>query len=102
MSVKRLIADLKAMTQEDEKYCATFKVLGEYVNHHVSEEESEMFPQVAKAEIDWEDLQLQMTQRRQELSGSDEAMEEDEETEEGEKSGGKGSSRGGSGKRGGS
>ncbi len=95
MTVKRLIADLKAMTPEDEKYSATFKVLGEYVNHHVGEEEGEIFPKIAKAEIDWEDLQQQLTQRRQELSGGDEAMEEEEETEEGESSGGKGARAGG-------
>jgi hemerythrin superfamily protein len=40
---KTLIADLQQLTPEDRTYAATFKVLGEYVQHHVKEEESEMF-----------------------------------------------------------
>ena len=51
-SGKALIAQLRAMGPEDDKYAATFKVLGEYINHHVKEEEGEMFPKVKKAKLD--------------------------------------------------
>jgi hemerythrin-like domain-containing protein len=64
---KTLIADLRQMPPEDRAYPATFKVLGEYVKHHIGEEESEIFPQLARARLDWEDLLRQMTARRQAL-----------------------------------
>jgi hemerythrin superfamily protein len=66
-SAKTLIADLQQMTPEDRAYAATFKVLGEYVKHHIGEEESEIFPQLTRAKLDWDDLQQQMAARRQAL-----------------------------------
>ena len=66
-SAKTLIADLQQLTPEDRAYAATFKVLGEYVQHHVKEEESEMFPQLTRAKIDWDGLLQQMTARREAL-----------------------------------
>ena len=56
MSAKALIAQLREMSPEDEKYAATFKVLGEYVNHHIKEEEREMF-RIARGSLSREDLQ---------------------------------------------
>jgi len=67
MSLKMLIGELENMTPEDEKYAATFKVLGEYVKHHVGEEEGEIFPQLSHAKFNWEELQHEMTQRREAL-----------------------------------
>ena len=66
-SAKQLIEQLDAMDAEEPKFAATFKVLGEYVKHHIKEEESEMFEQAQKARIDWSALLEQMTQRRMEL-----------------------------------
>jgi hemerythrin superfamily protein len=66
-SAKTLIADLRQMAPEDRAYAATFKVLGEYVQHHIKEEESEIFPQLTRAKLDWDDLQQQMTARREAL-----------------------------------
>lgn len=68
-SAKTLIADLRQLPPEDRAYAATFKVLGEYVKHHIGEEESEIFPQLTRARLDWDDLQQQMTTRRQQLEG---------------------------------
>ena len=67
MSAKQLIEQLQGMTPEDAKYAATFKVLGEYVQHHVQEEEQEMFPQLQRTKLDWADIADRMTSRREEL-----------------------------------
>jgi hemerythrin-like domain-containing protein len=50
-SAKALIRQLERMKPDDPKYVATFTVLGEYVKHHVKEEESEMFPKARRARV---------------------------------------------------
>jgi iron-sulfur cluster repair protein YtfE (RIC family) len=47
-----LIEELKAMGVEEENYDAKFKVLVENVEHHMQEEEEEMFPEARKALAD--------------------------------------------------
>jgi Hemerythrin HHE cation binding domain len=64
---KQLIGELEEMTPEEELYDAKFTVLGEYVNHHVAEEEKEMIPQAKKAKVDMQALGKEIQQRRQEL-----------------------------------
>jgi hemerythrin-like domain-containing protein len=67
-SAKALIAQLREMGPENEKYAATFKVLGEYINHHVREEENEIFPGLeGRPGADWEAVQQQMTTLREQL-----------------------------------
>jgi hemerythrin superfamily protein len=48
LSVKRLIADLLKLDEKDETFEAKVKVLQEQVEHHVEEEEGELFPKVQK------------------------------------------------------
>jgi len=48
LGVKRLIADLLEMSPEDAQFDAKVKVLKEQVEHHVEEEEGELFPKVKK------------------------------------------------------
>lgn len=67
MSARMLIEQLKGMEPDDEKFAAIFKVLGEYVKHHVKEEEREMFEQIARARLDWGQLLTEMQERRGEL-----------------------------------
>ena len=55
-SAKQLIAQLQGGDADDEQYAATFKVLGEYVKHHVKEEENEIFPKARRARGDFEPL----------------------------------------------
>lgn len=62
-----LIAKLKNMDPEDERYDATFRVLREQVQHHMKEEEEKMFPQAEKTARDWERLTKHVIQRRQSL-----------------------------------
>ena len=64
---KQLIGELEEMTPDEELYDAKFTVLGEYVNHHVAEEEKEIFPQAKKAKVDMQALGKEIRQRRQEL-----------------------------------
>lgn len=80
MSAKQLIEQIEGMSADDPKFRASFKVLGEYVKHHIKEEESEMFPQLQRARIDWEALLEQMNNRRAELE-SELGLSEEEETE---------------------
>lgn len=82
-SMHALIDQLRQMSPDDDKYAARFTVLCEYVLHHVKEEESEMFPQLERARLDWESLATEMNERRAEMSGAqpaadDEATEHDE------------------------
>lgn len=69
-SAKDLITQLEAMKADDPLYPATFTVLGEYVLHHVKEEESEMFPQAKKAKLDLDALGREMLARKEELMAS--------------------------------
>jgi len=64
-SVKDLIAQLQGMRPGDELYDAKVTVLGEYVDHHVKEEEKQMFPKVRKARLDLEMLAEQIEERKQ-------------------------------------
>ena len=68
-TAKMLIEQLENMEPDDPNYFATFTVLGEYVMHHVREEEGEMFPQAKKArDLDLEALGEQMKARNEALS----------------------------------
>jgi hypothetical protein len=67
MSAKVLIDQLKGMSEDDEKYAATFKVLGEYVNHHVQEEEGEIFKKMTQPDVDWDSVLDDMQQQRMRL-----------------------------------
>lgn len=66
-AAEELISQLEQMEPGDEMYDAKFTVLGEYVNHHIAEEQKEMFPKAKKAKIDLAGLGEQMLARKQEL-----------------------------------
>lgn len=48
LAVKRIIADLLEMEPSDENFHAKMKVLQENVEHHVEEEQDDLFPKVRK------------------------------------------------------
>ncbi|GIZ53764.1 hemerythrin domain-containing protein [Noviherbaspirillum aridicola] len=83
-SAKQLISELSAMQPGDDLYDAKFTVLGEYVKHHIEEEEGELFKKVKKSELDLEELAEEILQRRMELreelgiSSDEEEMEAEE------------------------
>jgi hemerythrin superfamily protein len=66
-SAKELIAQIQSMDPSEELFDAKVTVLGEYVNHHVQEEEKEMFPQCKKAKMPLDELGEQLQSRKQEL-----------------------------------
>jgi len=66
-SVKELIAKIKGGSPSDDLWEAQVKVLGEYVNHHVKEEEGEIFPKVKKTRLDLQALGEQLAERKAEL-----------------------------------
>ncbi len=76
-SAKDLIAKIEAMTPDDEEFKATVKVLGEYIKHHVKEEEGEMFPALKKSELDLKAMGEQLAQRKLALM-EEMGMEEEE------------------------
>lgn len=69
-SAKQLIAQLEKMRPGDELYDAKFTVLGEYVNHHIKEEQEQMFPKVEKTDLDLKELGERLTERKEQLLGS--------------------------------
>jgi hemerythrin-like domain-containing protein len=67
-SAKELIHQLEGMKADDPLFVATFTVLGEYVKHHIVEEESEMFPEVKKLKLDLAALGSKMMARKEQLT----------------------------------
>ena len=66
-TAKNLIAQIQTMSPNDEMYDAKVTVLGEYINHHVKEEETEMFPKVRKAKVDLNELGLRLKMKKAEI-----------------------------------
>jgi hemerythrin-like domain-containing protein len=67
-SAKTLIRRLERMKPRDPKYLASFTVLCEYVEHHVKEEEDEMFPKVRRARLNLEALGRKLMERKTRLA----------------------------------
>jgi iron-sulfur cluster repair protein YtfE (RIC family) len=85
-SAKDLIAQIESTTIADDKYVAKVTVLGEYINHHVKEEQNEMFPKAKKAKLDMDALGEEILARKKALRAGMGLEEESEETEAGETS----------------
>ena len=64
---KDLIAQIEASAPGEDHFDAKVTVLGEYIKHHVKEEESEMFPKVRKSDLDLKELGAEMSARKAEL-----------------------------------
>jgi hemerythrin-like domain-containing protein len=66
-AAEELISQLEQLQPGDELFDAKFTVLGEYVNHHIAEEQKKMFPKAKKADIDLVSLGEQVAARKKEL-----------------------------------
>lgn len=65
--IKDLIAQIEGIEPDGEVYDAKVKVLSEYVQHHVKEEQNEMFPKVKTSSLDLLELGIQLAARKDEL-----------------------------------
>jgi hemerythrin-like domain-containing protein len=67
-TARMLIEQLENMPEDDPNFHATFTVLGEYVRHHVAEEERGIFAAARKSGLDLLALGERLRQRREELA----------------------------------
>jgi len=65
--VKELVSQLDQAAPADDLFAARVKVLSEYVQHHVDEEESTLFSKARKARVDLDALGEQLAARKDEL-----------------------------------
>lgn len=63
-TAKDLIRQLQSMQPSDDLYDAKVTVLGEYIEHHVEEEEKEMFKKAKRAKLDLLVLGKKLTSRK--------------------------------------
>lgn len=68
---KELIAELQDMDVDESHYDAKVTVLREYIEHHVKEEESKMFPKLVKSEIDGEEMAAEVMQFKEDHKNDD-------------------------------
>jgi hemerythrin-like domain-containing protein len=66
-AAKDLIEQIEGMDPGDALFDAKVIVLGEYIDHHVQEEENEIFPQAEKSGIDLDELGAELASRKREL-----------------------------------
>jgi hemerythrin superfamily protein len=68
-SAKELIAQIESGKPDDMHFDAKVKVLGEYIDHHVKEEQDELFPKVKDAGMDTKTIGQELAARKAELMG---------------------------------
>lgn len=63
-AAKQLIAEIESMSPRDKLFDAKVKVLGEYVKHHVREEENELFPKMRERDLAFYKLGQRLAARK--------------------------------------
>ena len=99
-TVKNLIERVQEGEVDETQLSAMIKVMNEYVNHHVNEEQRRMFPRVKRADIDLEALGKELLERKTELEAELQAAMPDDsgasdDTDDSDESEDEGRSRGG-------
>lgn len=70
-TLKTLIAQVENVDPAGEMFDAKIKVISEYVQHHVDEEQNEIFPKAKAAKMDMMELGAQLAERKTELLAED-------------------------------
>jgi len=96
-SVKQLIERVQEGEVDEVQLTAMIKVMNEYVNHHVNEEQRKIFPRVRRAELDLEAMGTELLERKMELESElqDAMADQSDELDEAAGSGGQKGRRGG-------
>ena len=69
-ALKKLIRDIRKLSASDEFFAPKVKVLKEFVEHHVEEEESEAFPKIRECGLDLDQIGRRLAERKQRLVAS--------------------------------
>ena len=97
-SAKYLIERIQEGEIDEVQLSAMIKVLKEYVNHHVDEEQRKMFPRVKRSGLDLQAIGRELLERKTELEGeltTADADDSGESLDDDEDDSGSGRSRGG-------
>lgn len=73
-SAKDLIAQIQNMDPADAMFDARVTVLGEYVDHHIKEERTEIFPKARASKVDLVKMLAGLQARKAELMADSEAL----------------------------
>lgn len=73
-SAKELIAQIQQMNPSDPMFDAKVTVLGEYIDHHVKEERTEMFPKARATKVNLVAMRETLQMRKEELMSELEGM----------------------------
>jgi len=73
--VKELVGQLEEADVGSDHFDARVKVLSEYVQHHVGEEESTIFSAARKADLDLVALGEELAARKKQLAGGEEELD---------------------------
>ena len=75
-TVKWLMEQLEGEQSDEGMRDARVKVMGEYIRHHVEEEEGQIFKAAKKVDLDLEELGRQIDARKRQLKGEEPADQE--------------------------
>ncbi|ARP83404.1 hemerythrin [Bordetella genomosp. 8] len=65
---RNLVAQIQGMTSDDPLFHARVSVLGDYISHHIEEEEGELFPKLVVLNVDLRAVAKKMQQRKEEIA----------------------------------
>lgn len=71
-TAKDLVRQIRSMDGSEALYDAKIKVLSEYIDHHVDEEENQLFPKIRHTDLDLEAIGSQIDRRKEELQSKTE------------------------------
>jgi iron-sulfur cluster repair protein YtfE (RIC family) len=69
-TIKGLVGRIGSVGESDAHYDALVTVLGEYVKHHVKEEENELFPKLRRSKMNLDAVGAALAWRKKELEGN--------------------------------